>query len=294
MSDKIKEAIDLAIWEVRNEYADAFQEISDRLDALEQQAKPQAERGCDDCAECAEENSCTYKDYRKKNKLCGVPCCDFKPKQAQEQLWICSCRDLSAENNCRGCEHFAPHTTPDGKMHPPCPSSPHCGKSCIPYAQEQGGDDRTPTTYCKVNGKDCRCFNEPFVAKLFDERDDLRARLAEAQATIESNMKAAAQHMAERAKMAEQIEELKAWKADATKVDERLCLQEIGEELGLKAGQTIADKVLPAIRKMKSEKAELKSELLTRDAIWLPAKDAEIEKLLAENAELKRQLKQEW
>ena len=42
---------------------------------------------------------------------------------------------------------------------------------------------------------------------------------------------------------------------------------------------------------LRARLADSNKELLTRDAIWLPAKDAEIEKLQAENAELKRSLK---
>ena len=99
----------------------AMQEISDRLIALEAQAKPQAERGCDD------EPHCCYNCRHDKDHSTGSPCykCyrtilnNWQPKQAQEpvfgskehsvqqlkalgkqaqeQLWICPtpCDDLS-------------------------------------------------------------------------------------------------------------------------------------------------------------------------------------------------------
>jgi uncharacterized phage infection (PIP) family protein YhgE len=73
-------------------------EISDRLDALERQAKPQAERGCDPyvelakaaiglvnsveagCGDCRKQKGCMIFN----NSITALPCSSFEPKQAQE------------------------------------------------------------------------------------------------------------------------------------------------------------------------------------------------------------------
>lgn len=64
-------------------------------------------------------------------------------------------------------------------------------------------------------------------------------------------------------------EELTKWKTDAEVV-----LIEAGKSIGI----------------LSKERDKLKSELLTRDAVWLPAKDAEIDKLKSENERLEAEI----
>lgn len=121
----------------------AMAEISDRLDALEQQAHSHAvsqspvaqdERGCD--------------EYELPDLYhAGV----IKPK-AQEQLWICPKREECE----RGCLHKEPHIKNWN-----CDNTDAGCTKCIPYAQEQGGDD---CWHC------AKCGMPDLRARLADEK----------------------------------------------------------------------------------------------------------------------------
>ena len=50
-----------------------------------------------------------------------------------------------------------------------------------------------------------------------------------------------------------QVTELSKWKAEQLEVLRQLNLEEIAKELGIPLGQTIPDKILPAIKKLKNE-----------------------------------------
>lgn len=184
--------------EAFEEIINAFKEISDRLDALKAQSKeqddwikalekvmasyenkayplpkqPEYERSCDDDRPC---NTAADLDA----VIGGKP----KQPKAQEQLWICP-KYRCCFSESIDCKHRTPHIhfdECDSDTRPLCDAA-----QCIPYTQEQGGDDlirhETPKNY-----DDLLAHYEASQASLREtmtanaeackERDDLRARL---------------------------------------------------------------------------------------------------------------------
>lgn len=116
--------------------------------------EPQAERGCDTCNMPL--GCCT--------RTCDENYSAWQPKQAQEQLWICPGKN----EQCASCptNHRTPHSRQEACIHTEngCPA-------CIPYAQEQGGDELADMkrSYQTLYDEGQR------IAK---DRRDLRAKLA--------------------------------------------------------------------------------------------------------------------
>ena len=136
-------------------YIEGMMCVQEAITALERQAKPQAERGCDkDNMRCA---CCVFSDLSMHDEPCAS-CCDIdkpneyhfksrdisaEPKQAQEQLYVCPAAKTCGDRvrMTRGCVHGNnPHKKTDG-----CTGnvgSTNC-PACVPYkAQGRGGDDR--------------------------------------------------------------------------------------------------------------------------------------------------------
>lgn len=258
----------------------AWREISDRLDRLE---KLSNER-CVHIQEVIDGENCACGSYRPVSVVSQSPMpvevpppstlytgdtergCD---QPAQEQLWICpKAKDCPCNQHILekpSCNHVVPH-----KKLRLCESASSVCPECIPYAQEQGGDadccnclykDNCPFSNQRGTQKAYLCDKsknwKPDYATLVKERADLRARLEQAEAMVK---------------------ELTATMLDAG-------------ELAIRRGKEI--------ERLEKENAELKNQPIAVRCVDKKCDDCPIapieifNKLRAENAELKRQLKSE-
>lgn len=166
----------------------AWREISDRLDALEAKAHEHPDKVQPTDWTVVIKGDVPYRVASFVGPGDTERSCD---EPAQEQLWICpKAKDCPCNEHIlkkHSCNHVVPH-----KKSRMCESASSVCPECIPYAQEQGGDD-LPSCSGDWFAYMQKCFSQVFdfaylantpaslIHAIIKDKNDLRARLDDAE-----------------------------------------------------------------------------------------------------------------
>lgn len=175
----------------------AWREISDRLDALEKKAHEHPDKVQPTDWTVVIKGDVPYRVASFVGPGDTERSCD---EPAQEQLWICpKAKDCPCNEHIlkkHSCNHVVPH-----KKSRMCESASSVCPECIPYAQEQGGDDKDYDALLKKyqdlmawydnhSGTPCEQIrHEHEVADLRARLDDAEKENAELKRQLNSEVK---------------------------------------------------------------------------------------------------------